>query len=98
MPRTTATKLDVATHAVYEQDQRVIVLNFQLEYGDQVRIKRVAFPSKDVLIPGYVFTPVKMVAGKRYPAIVMVHGGFHEHFDWRWFQAGGAGGGQGAMW
>lgn len=82
----TATKLDVVIHSVYEQEQRVIVLNFQLEHGDQVRIKRVAFPSKDVLIPGYVFTPVKMVAGKRYPAIVMVHGGFHERFDWRWFQ------------
>jgi hypothetical protein len=25
-------------------------------------------------------------SGRRYPAIVMVHGGFHEHFDERWFQ------------
>jgi dipeptidyl aminopeptidase/acylaminoacyl peptidase len=82
----TATKLDVVTHNLFEQEQRVIVLNFQLEHGDQVRIKRVAYPSGDVLIPGYVFTPVKMASGKRYPAVVMVHGGFHERFDWRWFQ------------
>lgn len=83
----TATKLDVIAHALYEQEQRVIALNFQMEYGDHVRLKKVAFASADrTLIPGYVFTPKQMQKGKRYPALVMVHGGFHERFDWRWFQ------------
>lgn len=83
----TAGRLDVITHTLYEQEQRIIVLNFQMEHGDKVRIKRVAFPTADrSLVPGYVFTPVNMQQGKRYPGLVMVHGGFHERFDWRWFQ------------
>jgi dipeptidyl aminopeptidase/acylaminoacyl peptidase len=82
----TATRLDVATHTLYEQEQRIITLNFNMEYGDRVKLKRVAFASGDrTLIPGYVFTPRALQAGKRYPALVMVHGGFHERFDWRWF-------------
>lgn len=81
------TKLEVIAQSLYEQEQRVIVLNFQMEYGAKVNIKRVAFPSKDnTLIPGYVFTPKTLAPGKRYPGLVMVHGGFHERFDWRWFQ------------
>lgn len=83
----TATRLDVVTHTLYEQEQRIITLNFNMEYGDRVRLKRVAFASGDrTLVPGYVFTPKSMQAGKRYPGLVMVHGGFHERFDWRWFQ------------
>ncbi|WP_147373829.1 alpha/beta hydrolase family protein [Massilia cavernae] len=83
----TATKLDITNHTLYEQEQRIITLNFHMEYGDRVKLKRVAFASADrTLIPGYVFTPRTMQAGKRYPGLVMVHGGFHERFDWRWFQ------------
>lgn len=83
----TATRLDVLAHTLYEQEQRIITLNFQMEYGERVRLRRVAFPSADrTLIPGYVFTPRKMDNNKRYPGLVMVHGGFHERFDWRWFQ------------
>lgn len=83
----TATRLDVLAHTLYEQEQRIITLNFQMEYGERVRLRRVAFPSADrTLIPGYVFTPRKMDNDKRYPGLVMVHGGFHERFDWRWFQ------------
>jgi dipeptidyl aminopeptidase/acylaminoacyl peptidase len=82
-----ATRLDVATHTLYEQEQRIITLNFNMEYGDRVKLKRVAFASGDrTLVPGYVFTPKGLQAGKRYPGLVMVHGGFHERFDWRWFQ------------
>ena len=81
------TKIDVITHTLYEQEQRIVTLTFMQEYGERVRLKRVAFASADrSLIPGYIFTPVKPEAGKKYPGIVMVHGGFHERFDWRWFQ------------
>lgn len=81
------TKIEVITQTLYEQEQRVITLTFQQEYGDRVRLKRVAFASADrTLIPGYLFTPLKLEAGRKYPGVVMVHGGFHERFDWRWFQ------------
>ena len=81
------TKIEVITQTLYEQEQRVITLTFQQEYGDRVRLKRVAFASADrTLIPGYIFTPPKLEAGRKYPGVVMVHGGFHERFDWRWFQ------------
>jgi dipeptidyl aminopeptidase/acylaminoacyl peptidase len=81
-----ATKLDVVTHALYEQEQHIITLTFMQEYGDRVHLKRVAFASTgDSLIPGYVFTPVRFDRGRKYPGLVMVHGGFHERFDWRWF-------------
>jgi dipeptidyl aminopeptidase/acylaminoacyl peptidase len=83
----TATKLDVITQALYEQEQRIVTLTFMQEFGDHVRLKRVAFASSDrTLIPGYVFTPTKPETGRKYPGVVMVHGGFHERFDWRWFQ------------
>ena len=76
------TKIDVITHTLYEEEQHVIALTFMQEYGDHVRLKRVAFASADrTLIPGYIFTPLKLEAGKKYPGIVMVHGGFHERFD-----------------
>jgi dipeptidyl aminopeptidase/acylaminoacyl peptidase len=81
------TKLDVITQTLYEQEQRIVTLTFMQEFGDHVRLKRVAFASGDrTLIPGYVFTPMKPQIGRKYPGIVMVHGGFHERFDWRWFQ------------
>jgi dipeptidyl aminopeptidase/acylaminoacyl peptidase len=83
----TATKLEVIAQTLYEQEQRIVTLTFMQEFGERVRLKRVAFASADrTLIPGYLFTPVKLEAGKKYPGIVMVHGGFHERFDWRWFQ------------
>jgi dipeptidyl aminopeptidase/acylaminoacyl peptidase len=32
-------------------------------------------------IPGYLFTKRNAEAGKRSPGLVLVHGGFHDHFD-----------------
>lgn len=82
-----ATKIDVITHALYEEEQHVLTLTFIQQHGDRVKLKRIAYASADgTLIPAYVFTPVKPESGKKYPAIVMLHGGFHERFDWRWFQ------------
>jgi len=81
------TKLEVITQTLYEQEQRIVTLTFMQEFGDRVRLKRVAFASGDrTLIPGYIFTPIKLESGRKHPGIVMVHGGFHERFDWRWFQ------------
>ena len=80
-------RLELLTHTLYAQQQQVITVLFRQELGDRIRMKQVWFPARDrSLVPSWVFTPVKLDPGKRYPAIVMVHGGFHEHFDERWFK------------
>ncbi|MCX7173987.1 MAG: alpha/beta fold hydrolase [Proteobacteria bacterium] len=82
----TATKLDVLQHEAYKTDLQVTILGFMQEYGDRITLKRVHYPSSDrTLVPAYVFTPAKRQAGKRYPALVIVHGGFHERLDPREF-------------
>lgn len=80
------TRLEVLQTTMYETDQKVIALAFMQEYGDRIRMKHVYYPTADkLLIPGYVFSPAKREPGKRYPAVVLVHGGFHEHLDWQFF-------------
>ncbi len=80
-------RLELLTQTLYAQQQQVITLLFHQEHGDRIRMKEVWFAARDkTLVPAWIFTPVKMDSGKRYPAIVMVHGGFHEHFDERWFR------------
>ena len=81
-----ATKLDLLIHTLYEVNQRLVALQFQQQYGDRVRMEKVMIPNKEAdLVPGYVFTPVKMEAAKRHPAIVAVHGGFHYSLDDEFF-------------
>lgn len=83
----TGTKLDILIQTLYEQEQRTIALQFQLKYAGRVNIDQVYFPTdNNSLIPGYVFTPPKLAPGKRYPLIVLVHGGFHERFNIEWFR------------
>jgi dipeptidyl aminopeptidase/acylaminoacyl peptidase len=82
-----ATKLELITQTLYEQQQQVITILFRQEHGDRIRMKKTWIEARDkTLVPAWVFTPLKMDSGKRYPAIVMVHGGFHEHFDERFFK------------
>ncbi len=79
-------RLELLTHTLYSQQQEIIAILFHQEHGDRVKMKMVWIGARDKsLVPAWIFTPLKMDAGKRYPAIVMVHGGFHEHFDERWF-------------
>ena len=81
-----ATKLELITHTLYEQQQQVITILFRQEHGDRVKMQLVWFEARDkTLVPAHVFTPTKFDANKRHAAIVMVHGGFHDHFDPRWF-------------
>jgi dipeptidyl aminopeptidase/acylaminoacyl peptidase len=80
-------RLDLLTHTLYAQQQQIITILFRQELGDRVRMKQVWFPARDrSIVPAWVFTPLKMEPGKRHPAVVMVHGGFHDHFDERWFK------------
>ena len=81
------TRLELVTQTLYEHQQQTITILFRQEHGDRIRIKQIWFPTPDKsLVPAHVFTPIKMDPGKRYPAIVMVHGGFHDHLDSRWFK------------
>ncbi len=82
----TATKLDLLIHQTYEVNQHLIALLFGQRYGDRIRMDRVMIPNVDHdLVPGWIFTPVKMEPGKKYPAIVAVHGGFHYSLDEEYF-------------
>ncbi len=66
----------------------LVVSNFRQEYGDHVRMKRVSFPTlapERESIPGYIFMPKDMPAGKKYPGLVMVHGGNHTQLSESWF-------------
>jgi len=81
----TATKLEILQHALYEQEQHIIALTFATQYAGRIEMQRVSYPAADrSLIPGYVFRSAQHKGGKR-PALVLVHGGFHEHFNHSWF-------------
>jgi dipeptidyl aminopeptidase/acylaminoacyl peptidase len=81
----TATRLEVVTQTLYEHEQRMIALGFAIEYAGRVQIRSVLYPAADKsLIPGYVFRAARPQAGRR-PALVVVHGGFHERFNTEWF-------------
>jgi len=76
------------TQEVFILKTELYVLTFRSEYGDRVKLHRVWFPAGTAdheAIPGYLFTPLAMPAGKKSPAIVMVHGGNHIQLSDEWF-------------
>lgn len=80
------TKLEIIQHEVFEAQQQNIRIEFMLKHGSTTRLDFVQYPSGSELIPGYVFTPAAGIpAGERRPAVVLVHGGFHERFNVEWF-------------
>jgi dipeptidyl aminopeptidase/acylaminoacyl peptidase len=80
------TKLEVLQQTLYEVDQKLTNLTFAQRYGDRIRMERVMFPNPDYgLTPGYVFTPIPLEKGKRYPGLVAVHGGYHFSFGEEFF-------------
>jgi dipeptidyl aminopeptidase/acylaminoacyl peptidase len=81
-----STKLEVIEQTLYEQQQEITLLMFLNQYSSRIRMERVMYPSADAhLIPGYIFTSASIDKGKKTPAVILVHGGFHEHLDWRFF-------------
>lgn len=76
------------TQEVFLLKTELNVVSFRQEYGDRVKLQRVWFPANTAdheAIPGYIFTPVGLAAGKKLPAIVMVHGGNHIQLTDEWF-------------
>lgn len=82
----TNTKLDLLIHTLYEVNQRLVNLQFVQRHGDRIRMDLLQVPNKEKdLIPAWLFTPIRMDQGKKYPAIVAVHGGFHYSLDDEFF-------------
>jgi dipeptidyl aminopeptidase/acylaminoacyl peptidase len=76
------------TQEVFLLKTELNVLSFRSDYGDRVKLQRVWYPANTAdheAIPGYIFTPVGLAAGKKLPAIVMVHGGNHIQLSDEWF-------------
>lgn len=82
----TNTKLDLLIHTLYEVNQKVTTLSFIQRYGERITMERVMVPNRQYdLVPTWVFKPKEMESGKRYPAVVAVHGGFHYSLDEEYF-------------
>jgi dipeptidyl aminopeptidase/acylaminoacyl peptidase len=80
------TKLDLLIHTLYEVNQRLVAVTFEQRYGERIRMERVMVPNVDHdLIPSWLFTPRDMPGGRKYPAVVAVHGGFHYSLDEEFF-------------
>lgn len=84
-PKDVKNMLTQLQQALFVNEQKTIALQFQLENRCCVHMQFVNYASGHDLIPGYVFTPAGMAASKRYPAVIVLHGGFHMHFDVEWF-------------
>lgn len=80
------TLLDGLMQEVFVAQMVAIENQFRLDYGDRITLKRIYFNSSGELIPGQLFTPKSMQAGRRYPTVVLVHGGFHGQLEPVWFQ------------
>ncbi|PYY24365.1 MAG: hypothetical protein DMG62_03495 [Acidobacteria bacterium] len=80
-----ATKLDLLQQEIYIAEQQLTWLTLLQQYGDRLHVERVMFPSQKELVPGYIFTPVKLDKSQKHPGLVIVHGAFHGHLDWRFF-------------
>jgi len=85
-----ATKLAVIQHEVYQLELTNLLIRFDQMYGNRITMEPVEFASGLELIPGYVFSAKSLDRSKKHPAIVMVHGGFHDRFDiyfFKWIDA-----------
>lgn len=87
--RDAETKLEIIQHELFAAQQQSVRIEFMLRYGNRVEMDFIDYPSGSDLIPGYVFR-AKDSAGHipagRKPAIVLVHGGFHERLNSHWFR------------
>jgi len=82
-------QLALLLQGMYQQQVDTTVVMFLLQYGNRIHLDRTYYPantSDHEMIPGYVFTPATMQRGTKRPGLVIVHGGFHEKLDWRFFK------------
>lgn len=82
-------QLALLLQGMYQQQVDTTVVMFLLQYGTRIHMDRTYYPASTndhEMIPGYVFTPATMQRGTKRPGLVIVHGGFHEKLDWRFFK------------
>jgi dipeptidyl aminopeptidase/acylaminoacyl peptidase len=79
------TKLELLQQELAQAEQQLTFLTSLHDLEDHIRVQRVMYPSGKELVPAYVFSPRKLEPSKKYPGLVMLHGGFHSHLDWRFF-------------
>jgi dipeptidyl aminopeptidase/acylaminoacyl peptidase len=79
------TRLELLQQELYMNEQQVMFLNLLLQYQDRLQVRRTMYPSGKELVPGYIFSPKNIDKSRKYPGLVMVHGAFHGHLDWRFF-------------
>lgn len=88
-PTDTNGQLALLQQGMYQEQLDTTVVMFLLQYGSRIHMDRTYYPantSDREMIPCYVFTPVNLQRGTKHPGLVMVHGGFHEKLDWRFFK------------
>lgn len=78
------TKLSLLQQEVFTAQQEIMFLSLR-QYEDRMTSHRVLFPSSKELVPGYIFAPKPLDRSRKYPGLVVVHGAFHGHLDWRFF-------------
>jgi dipeptidyl aminopeptidase/acylaminoacyl peptidase len=85
--RDAATRLQLIETMLLKLDVQSNLQLFHQQYGDRIQVETVAYRSDRVqVIPGYIFSLLNPEKGKRYPGVVMVHGGFHDHLDTYYFK------------
>jgi dipeptidyl aminopeptidase/acylaminoacyl peptidase len=63
------------------------VAEFISRYQSSIALRRVRYATVDhELAPAYLFTPVRMDAGKKYPGLVFIRGSGHGQFGTRYFR------------
>jgi dipeptidyl aminopeptidase/acylaminoacyl peptidase len=81
----TQTKLELLQQGLDQAQQQIMFLSLVQQYEGRLQIRRTLFPSEKELVPAYIFSPKPIDKSKRYPGLVFVHGAFHGHLDWRYF-------------
>jgi dipeptidyl aminopeptidase/acylaminoacyl peptidase len=80
----TETKLTLLQQELYAAEQEITLLSLA-RYEDHLSVRRVLFPNEKELVPGYIFAPKPLDKSRKYPGLIVVHGGFHGRLDWRFF-------------
>jgi dipeptidyl aminopeptidase/acylaminoacyl peptidase len=79
------TKLELLQQELYMVQQQLTFITSLHDFEDHMKVQRVMYPSGKEIVPGYIFSPRKLDSSKKYPGLIVVHGGFHSHLDWRFF-------------
>src|ERR1700722_8368185 len=65
-PKNVTDRLEQIQQEVYVSQQKDVMLQFLLQEQGKVHCDFVYYPSGHDLIPGYIFTPPQMPAGRKY--------------------------------